>query len=52
MVVEPLTLALEPSADVLVIGRAGPGRAGCFSSGVYFAIALFHCLAPNESRGL
>lgn len=20
--------------------------------GVYFAIALFHCLAPNESRGL
>lgn len=24
MVVEPLTLALEPSADVLVIGRAGP----------------------------
>lgn len=37
------------SRHVLMIGRAGPA---VFSYGVYFAIALFHCLAPNESRGL
>lgn len=40
MVVEPLTLALEPSADVLVIGRAGPGR-------LFFFRGLFcYCAFP------